>query len=169
MDWDALFSRNLKPPLVPILKSATDVGNFDKEFTSQKPVLTPPGDALPLSVEEQARFKDFDFLSQHFLNVWMWAWSLPCCSRSSPLSCCSREALTDHGLGEPTFPSTIFFFYIFFQAKILILWIWPQEASRSTSISFPLILNCWGRGQFIEILRWIVVSLEKKWWLLEGW
>ncbi|KAK9392277.1 serine/threonine-protein kinase N3 [Crotalus adamanteus] len=69
MDWDALFSRNLKPPLMPILKSATDVGNFDKEFTSQKPVLTPPRDALPLSVEEQARFKDFDFLSQHFLNV----------------------------------------------------------------------------------------------------
>lgn len=69
INWAALFARKLKPPLVPILKSATDVSNFDKEFTSQKPVLTPPDDAPPLSVKEQARFKDFDFLSKHLLDV----------------------------------------------------------------------------------------------------
>uniref|UniRef100_A0A8C5WSX9 Protein kinase C n=1 Tax=Laticauda laticaudata TaxID=8630 RepID=A0A8C5WSX9_LATLA len=69
MNWAALFAQKLKPPLVPILKSATDVSNFDKEFTSQKPVLTPPDEAIPLSVEEQARFKDFDFLSKRLLDV----------------------------------------------------------------------------------------------------
>ncbi|XP_026568047.1 serine/threonine-protein kinase N3 [Pseudonaja textilis] len=69
MNWAALFARKLKPPLVPTLKSATDVSNFDKEFTSQKPVLTPPDEAIPLSVEEQARFKDFDFLSKRLLDV----------------------------------------------------------------------------------------------------
>ncbi|KAG8141952.1 hypothetical protein E2320_006605 [Naja naja] len=69
MNWAALFARKLKPPLVPILKSATDVSNFDKEFTSQKPVLTPPNESIPLSMEEQARFKDFDFLSKRLLDV----------------------------------------------------------------------------------------------------
>ncbi|XP_063172509.1 serine/threonine-protein kinase N3 [Candoia aspera] len=69
MDWGALFARKLKPPLVPSLKSATDVSNFDKEFTSQRAVLTPPDDAVPLTVEEQALFKDFDFISRHLLEV----------------------------------------------------------------------------------------------------
>ncbi|XP_058015091.1 serine/threonine-protein kinase N3 [Ahaetulla prasina] len=69
INWAALFARKLKPPLVPILKSATDISNFDKEFTSQKPVLTPLEDAPPLSIKEQARFKDFDFLSKHLLDV----------------------------------------------------------------------------------------------------
>ncbi|KAM6430867.1 serine/threonine-protein kinase N3 isoform 1-T1 [Liasis olivaceus] len=69
MDWGALFARKLRPPLVPRLKSPTDVSSFDKEFTSQKAVLTPPDAALPLTVEEQARFKDFDFISRHLLEV----------------------------------------------------------------------------------------------------
>ncbi|XP_053138171.1 serine/threonine-protein kinase N3 isoform X2 [Hemicordylus capensis] len=69
IDWDALFARTLKPPFVPSLKYPTDISNFDQEFTSQKAILTPPDDLPNLTAEEQALFKDFDFVSRHFLEV----------------------------------------------------------------------------------------------------
>uniref|UniRef100_A0A8C8RWA6 protein kinase C n=1 Tax=Pelusios castaneus TaxID=367368 RepID=A0A8C8RWA6_9SAUR len=69
IDWDALFARALKPPFVPSLRAPTDISNFDEEFTSQKPVLTPPDELPVLSPEEQAAFKDFDFVSRHFLEI----------------------------------------------------------------------------------------------------
>ncbi|XP_075762149.1 serine/threonine-protein kinase N3 isoform X2 [Pelodiscus sinensis] len=69
IDWDALFARELKPPFVPSLKAPTDISNFDEEFTSQKPILTPPDEIPVLSSEEQAAFKDFDFVSRHLLEV----------------------------------------------------------------------------------------------------
>ncbi|NWI69482.1 PKN2 kinase, partial [Todus mexicanus] len=63
IDWDALFARTLKPPFVPTLKDPTDISNFDEEFTSQKPILTPPEEAALLTRKEQTAFKDFDFVS----------------------------------------------------------------------------------------------------------
>ncbi|NXW54466.1 PKN2 kinase, partial [Eurystomus gularis] len=63
IDWDALFARTLKPPFVPTLRDPTDVSNFDEEFTSQKPILTPPEEAALLTRKEQTVFKDFDFVS----------------------------------------------------------------------------------------------------------
>uniref|UniRef100_A0A8C2YH20 protein kinase C n=1 Tax=Coturnix japonica TaxID=93934 RepID=A0A8C2YH20_COTJA len=67
MDWDALYARTLKPPFVPTLKDPTDISNFDEEFTSQKPILTPPEEVAVLTRKEQAVFKDFDFVSKHLL------------------------------------------------------------------------------------------------------
>uniref|UniRef100_A0A8C9EW89 protein kinase C n=1 Tax=Pavo cristatus TaxID=9049 RepID=A0A8C9EW89_PAVCR len=67
MDWDALYARTLKPPFVPTLKDPTDISNFDEEFTSQKPILTPPEEVALLTRKEQAVFKDFDFVSKHLL------------------------------------------------------------------------------------------------------
>ncbi|XP_074871434.1 serine/threonine-protein kinase N3 [Carettochelys insculpta] len=69
IEWDALFARELKPPFVPSLRAPTDISNFDDEFTSQKPILTPPDEVPVLTSEEQAAFKDFDFLSRHLLEV----------------------------------------------------------------------------------------------------
>ncbi|NWX96885.1 PKN2 kinase, partial [Nothoprocta ornata] len=63
IDWDALLARKLKPPFVPTLKAPTDISNFDEEFTSQKPILTPPEEVAVLTRKEQALFKDFDFVS----------------------------------------------------------------------------------------------------------
>uniref|UniRef100_A0A669Q6B4 Serine/threonine-protein kinase N3 n=1 Tax=Phasianus colchicus TaxID=9054 RepID=A0A669Q6B4_PHACC len=72
MDWDALYARTLKPPFVPTLKDPTDISNFDEEFTSQKPILTPPEEVALLTRKEQAVFKDFDFVSKHlfFSSPW---------------------------------------------------------------------------------------------------
>ncbi|XP_014375752.1 serine/threonine-protein kinase N3 isoform X3 [Alligator sinensis] len=69
IDWDALLARTLKPPFVPSLRDPTDISNFDEEFTSQKPVLTPPDKLRVLSQKQQAAFKDFDFVSRHLLEV----------------------------------------------------------------------------------------------------
>uniref|UniRef100_A0A8C3EQC9 Serine/threonine-protein kinase N3 n=1 Tax=Corvus moneduloides TaxID=1196302 RepID=A0A8C3EQC9_CORMO len=69
IDWDALFARRLKPPYVPTLRDPTDISNFDEEFTSQKPILTPPEEVSLLTRKEQTVFKDFDFVSRHLLDV----------------------------------------------------------------------------------------------------
>ncbi|KAM7087770.1 LOW QUALITY PROTEIN: serine/threonine-protein kinase N3 [Ciconia maguari] len=69
IDWDALFARTLKPPFVPTLRDPTDISNFDEEFTSQKPILTPPEQVALLTRKEQTIFKDFDFVSRHLLDV----------------------------------------------------------------------------------------------------
>ncbi|XP_064891345.1 serine/threonine-protein kinase N3 [Columba livia] len=69
INWDALFARALKPPFVPTLRDPADVSNFDEEFTSQKPILTPPEEASLLTRKEQTVFKDFDFVSRHLLDV----------------------------------------------------------------------------------------------------
>lgn len=69
IDWGALFARTLKPPFVPTLKDPTDTSNFDEEFTSQKPILTPPEEAALLTRKEQTVFKDFDFVSRHLVDV----------------------------------------------------------------------------------------------------
>ncbi|NWZ28254.1 PKN2 kinase, partial [Asarcornis scutulata] len=63
IDWEALYARTLKPPFVPTLRDPTDISNFDEEFTSQKPIVTPPEEVAFLTNKEQAVFKDFDFVS----------------------------------------------------------------------------------------------------------
>ncbi|NXE77519.1 PKN2 kinase, partial [Cochlearius cochlearius] len=63
IDWGALLARTLKPPFVPTLRDPTDISNFDEEFTSQKPILTPPEEVAFLTRKEQTVFKDFDFVS----------------------------------------------------------------------------------------------------------
>uniref|UniRef100_A0A8D2KR63 AGC-kinase C-terminal domain-containing protein n=2 Tax=Varanus komodoensis TaxID=61221 RepID=A0A8D2KR63_VARKO len=62
------LARAVTPPFVPRLKGAADTSHFDRAFTSQKAVLTPPDLLPPLSAEEQARFRGFDFVSPCFLQ-----------------------------------------------------------------------------------------------------
>ncbi|XP_011494850.1 PREDICTED: serine/threonine-protein kinase N isoform X2 [Ceratosolen solmsi marchali] len=61
--WDDLLLRRVKPPFVPIIHSVEDVSNFDEEFTSEKPQLTPPKDPRPVSEMEQALFRDFTYMA----------------------------------------------------------------------------------------------------------
>ncbi|XP_066991906.2 serine/threonine-protein kinase N isoform X2 [Anabrus simplex] len=63
IQWDDLLLRRVKPPFVPTVHSLEDVSNFDEEFTSEKPQLTPPKDPRPLTEEEQALFKDFTYMA----------------------------------------------------------------------------------------------------------
>ncbi|XP_076353703.1 serine/threonine-protein kinase N isoform X2 [Tachypleus tridentatus] len=61
--WDDLLMRRLKPPFVPVLRSPEDVSNFDEEFTSERPALTPPKDPRMLTAEEQQMFRDFTYMA----------------------------------------------------------------------------------------------------------
>lgn len=67
-DWQALLSRTVQPPFVPTLCSPTDLRYFEGQFTALPPALTPPTARSPLSAHQQAAFKDFDFVSERFLE-----------------------------------------------------------------------------------------------------
>ncbi|XP_060874981.1 serine/threonine-protein kinase N isoform X1 [Metopolophium dirhodum] len=64
--WDDLLHRKVKPPFVPTVNSVEDVSNFDEEFTSEKPQLTPPKDPRLLNDDEQQLFKDFTYTADWF-------------------------------------------------------------------------------------------------------
>uniref|UniRef100_A0AAR2J3G4 protein kinase C n=1 Tax=Pygocentrus nattereri TaxID=42514 RepID=A0AAR2J3G4_PYGNA len=63
IDWNGLLAKKVKPPFMPTVQSSSDVSNFDEEFTSEAPVLTPPREPRPLSREEQELFADFDYIA----------------------------------------------------------------------------------------------------------
>lgn len=82
VDWQAFMEKRVTPPWMPIIVStsmliafllnllltnlhvqqhATDVSNFDPEFTREKPVLTPINAIL--SSADQNEFRDFTYIS----------------------------------------------------------------------------------------------------------
>nr|XP_033771127.1 serine/threonine-protein kinase N2 isoform X2 [Geotrypetes seraphini] len=63
IDWDALLAKKVKPPFVPTIRSREDVSNFDDEFTSEAPILTPPREPRLLSEDEQETFRNFDYIA----------------------------------------------------------------------------------------------------------
>ncbi|XP_076833541.1 serine/threonine-protein kinase N2 isoform X2 [Brachyhypopomus gauderio] len=63
VDWNALLAKKVKPPFTPTIQGSGDVSNFDEEFTSEAPVLTPPREPRPLGREEQDMFADFDYIA----------------------------------------------------------------------------------------------------------
>ncbi|MGH0136765.1 UNVERIFIED_CONTAM: hypothetical protein FKN15_070938 [Acipenser sinensis] len=63
VDWNGLLSKKVKPPFVPTIKGSVDVSNFDDEFTSEAPILTPPREPKVLTAREQEMFQDFDYIA----------------------------------------------------------------------------------------------------------
>lgn len=49
INWDDIYHKRVAPPFLPQIKSATDTSNFDSEFTSVTPVLTPVQSGMILS------------------------------------------------------------------------------------------------------------------------
>ncbi|XP_074141001.1 serine/threonine-protein kinase N3 isoform X3 [Sminthopsis crassicaudata] len=68
-DWEALLSCRVQPPYVPLIRGPADLRHFDQEFTVLPPALTPPDPHCPLSSQQQAAFRGFDFVSDRFLEV----------------------------------------------------------------------------------------------------
>ena len=69
MKWDSLLHRKLKAPFIPTVKHAEDVSNFDVEFTSEDPVLTPPRERKTLSSGDQVCRKGFHVRYTFSFNV----------------------------------------------------------------------------------------------------
>jgi len=63
VNWEDLLMRRVPPPFVPTITGFEDVSNFDEEFTSEKPKLTPPKEARDLTGDEQLLFQDFTYLA----------------------------------------------------------------------------------------------------------
>ncbi|BET00439.1 Protein kinase C terminal domain [Nesidiocoris tenuis] len=63
INWEDLLMRRVRPPFVPTISSVEDVSNFDEEFTSEMPALTPPKDPRTLTADEQDLFKDFTYMA----------------------------------------------------------------------------------------------------------
>ncbi|XP_018576928.1 serine/threonine-protein kinase N isoform X2 [Anoplophora glabripennis] len=61
--WDELLHRRIPPPFVPTIHSMEDVSNFDEEFTSEKPQLTPPKEPRQLTSQDQNLFRDFTYIA----------------------------------------------------------------------------------------------------------
>ncbi|KAH7134316.1 hypothetical protein EDB81DRAFT_887120 [Dactylonectria macrodidyma] len=53
--WDDIYHKRVQPPFMPTIKSATDTSNFDSEFTSVTPVLTPVQSVLSQAMQEEFR------------------------------------------------------------------------------------------------------------------
>ncbi|CAK1596350.1 unnamed protein product [Parnassius mnemosyne] len=63
VNWEQLLLRKVKPPFVPTINNLEDVSNFDSEFTSEAPVLTPPKEPRPLSSTDHKLFQDFTYMA----------------------------------------------------------------------------------------------------------
>ncbi|CAH2037254.1 unnamed protein product, partial [Iphiclides podalirius] len=63
VNWEQLLLRKVKPPFVPTINNLEDVSNFDSEFTSEAPVLTPPKEPRPLSATDHKLFQDFTYMA----------------------------------------------------------------------------------------------------------
>ncbi|OTB03279.1 hypothetical protein M426DRAFT_74054 [Hypoxylon sp. CI-4A] len=53
--WDDIYNKRVAPPFMPTIKNATDTSNFDSEFTSVTPVLTPVQSVLSQAMQEEFR------------------------------------------------------------------------------------------------------------------
>ncbi|PGH27006.1 AGC/PKC protein kinase [Polytolypa hystricis UAMH7299] len=63
INWDDIYHKRVPPPFCPQISNPTDTSNFDQEFTSVTPVLTPVQSVLTQAMQEEFRgfsyFADF--------------------------------------------------------------------------------------------------------------
>ncbi|EWC46633.1 putative protein kinase C [Drechslerella stenobrocha 248] len=55
VNWDDIYFKRLPSPFLPQISSPTDTSNFDQEFTSVTPVLTPVQSVLTQAMQEEFR------------------------------------------------------------------------------------------------------------------
>ncbi|GJP98393.1 hypothetical protein CBS147343_1259 [Aspergillus niger] len=55
INWDDIYHKRVPPPFLPQISSPTDTSNFDQEFTSVTPVLTPVQSVLSQAMQEEFR------------------------------------------------------------------------------------------------------------------
>ncbi|CAG8631517.1 8397_t:CDS:2, partial [Paraglomus occultum] len=66
VNWDDMLAKKVPPPFYPTISSPTDTSNFDKEFTSEIPMLTPINSRLGANSQEE--FREFSYVADWVLN-----------------------------------------------------------------------------------------------------
>jgi len=66
VNWDDMLAKKVPPPYYPTISSRTDTSNFDKEFTSEIPTLTPINSRLGANSQEE--FREFSYVADWVLN-----------------------------------------------------------------------------------------------------
>jgi serine/threonine protein kinase len=61
INFDDILNCRVPPPFIPKIDSPTDVANFDTEFTSETPALTPINTTLTPQMQEM--FRGFSYLN----------------------------------------------------------------------------------------------------------
>ncbi|KAI8871675.1 kinase-like protein, partial [Ramicandelaber brevisporus] len=59
--WDDVLNKRVAVPFRPRIKDAMDISNFDREFTSERPIITPTNSIL--KPREQEEFSDFSYVA----------------------------------------------------------------------------------------------------------
>jgi len=67
MNWKKLEAREIRPSFVPTITSPFSVENFDREFTSGSPTLSPAG-SFRISNAQQDEFRDFSYVHDELLG-----------------------------------------------------------------------------------------------------
>eukprot|EP00003_Mantamonas_plastica_P006269 TRINITY_DN1509_c0_g1_i3.p1 TRINITY_DN1509_c0_g1~~TRINITY_DN1509_c0_g1_i3.p1 ORF type:complete len:552 (+),score=169.57 TRINITY_DN1509_c0_g1_i3:239-1657(+) len=67
IDWDQLSDLKIDPPFIPNISDEEDVTNFDPEFTSEEPVLTPSEKSV-LDDKIQDAFSGFTYVTESVLD-----------------------------------------------------------------------------------------------------
>lgn len=63
INWDDIYHKRVPPPFIPTISSPTDTSNFDQEFTSVTPVLTPVQSGKCLQLIDTTDIPMLTFLS----------------------------------------------------------------------------------------------------------
>jgi len=61
VNWEEVYRKSGTAPFVPAVKNRADTSNFDSEFTSVTPVLTPVQSVLTQAMQEE--FRGFSYSS----------------------------------------------------------------------------------------------------------
>lgn len=88
INWEDVYHKRVPPPFLPTINDPTDTSNFDTEFTSVTPVLTP----VQSGKSSIIKVIHFGFRSTNFLHLQFF---LRQCRRSSVASLTLHQTLLD--------------------------------------------------------------------------
>ncbi|MCJ1400606.1 Serine/threonine kinase [Xylographa trunciseda] len=66
INWDDVYHKRVPAPFIPVIRSKDDIRNFEPEFTSVAPVLTPIGSVLSEAMQEE--FRGFSYFPEEALR-----------------------------------------------------------------------------------------------------
>jgi len=67
IDWPRIETKGVQAPFKPRIDGPNDTSNFDHEFTSEAPKLTPLDKYFIMNLD-QSEFEGFSFVNQEFID-----------------------------------------------------------------------------------------------------